>query len=109
MSLKKLRVSFGGTVALDEVDLTVRSGEAVAVAGPNGSGKTSLLNAISGLVRSEGEVELYGRNITRLPSWLRARLGLVRTFQFAKRFGGLDSEEILWQHLPAGNELQSFY
>lgn len=90
-----LHVSFGGAVALDGINLSVERGETIAVVGLNGSGKTSLLNAVSGLIPSKGTVKLNGRDITKLPDWLRARLGVVRTFQFARRFYGLDWEENL--------------
>lgn len=89
LTINKLHVSFGGATALDGIEVTLAHGEALAVVGPNGSGKTSLLNALSGLVQCNGIVELVGRDVIRLPSWIRARLGLRRTFQHARQFEGL--------------------
>ena len=90
LTVANLQVSFGGATALDEIEVTLSQGEALAVVGPNGSGKTSLLNALSGLVQCKGIVELSGRDIVRLPGWIRARLGLRRTFQHPRQFDGLD-------------------
>jgi len=89
LAISNLHVSFGGATALDGIEVTLCEGEALAVVGPNGSGKTSLLNALSGLVQCDGNVELSGRDIIRLPSWIRARLGLRRTFQHPRQFDGL--------------------
>jgi len=89
LAITNLHVSFGGATALDGIEVTLSQGEALAVVGPNGSGKTSLLNALSGLVQCDGNVELSGRDIIRLPSWIRARLGIRRTFQHPRQFDGL--------------------
>jgi branched-chain amino acid transport system permease protein len=90
-----LHVSFGGTTALNGIDLALNQGEAVAVVGPNGSGKTSLLNAVCGLVQCTGAVQVFGRDVAAAPNWLRGRLGIERTFQHPRRFQGLNLEENL--------------
>jgi energy-coupling factor transporter ATP-binding protein EcfA2 len=74
--------SFGGLVAVDNVDLTVRQGERRALIGPNGAGKTTLFNLISGeLGVSAGAIRLFDRDVTDLAPHRRAALGLQRTFQ----------------------------
>ncbi len=73
---------FGGLRAVDGVSLTLDRGEVLAIVGPNGSGKTTLLNVINGVYKpEEGRVILEGRDITKLPPYLRARLGISRAFQ----------------------------
>jgi ABC-type branched-subunit amino acid transport system ATPase component len=87
LEIHDLSVRFGALAALDSISLGVPSGERRAVIGPNGAGKTTLFNAIAGDVRpAAGRVLLDGREVTRLPSWRRARLGLGRTFQRSTLF-----------------------
>ncbi len=77
-----LRKRFGGVVALDGVDLSVAPGEIVGLIGPNGSGKTTALNLLSGFeVADGGSVRLDGEEIAHRSPAARARLGLGRTFQ----------------------------
>lgn len=77
----QIRVSFGGVVACDDIDLVLGRGEVVGLTGPNGSGKSTLLNALTGLVHATGRVEVEGEAL-RLgrPREVRRR-GVVRTFQ----------------------------
>ncbi len=78
---------FGGVVALDGVDLELRSGETLGVIGPNGAGKSTLIGLLSGALRpSSGEVLLDGRRVTGLPPHKRARLGIGRTYQIPQPF-----------------------
>ena len=87
VEVRGLSVRFGAVAALAGVSLQVPSGERRASIGPNGAGKTTLFNAITGDVRpSAGAVVLDDRDVTRLPSWRRARLGLARTFQRSTLF-----------------------
>ena len=68
----------------------MRPGERRAIIGPNGAGKTTLFNLISGdLAPSGGRIALFGRDVTRLPAFRRAALGLARTFQITTLFPGL--------------------
>lgn len=82
LAARGLTKSFGATRAVAEVDLEVAAGESVGLVGPNGAGKTTVFNCIFGQVRPDaGTVELDGRDIGRLPTWRRARLGIGRTYQ----------------------------
>jgi branched-chain amino acid transport system ATP-binding protein len=88
---------FGGVVAVSGVDLEVRPGERRAILGPNGAGKTTLFNLISGeFPPTAGSVELFGQDVTALPGRKRARLGLSRTFQTSRLFGGLTVDDNLY-------------
>jgi branched-chain amino acid transport system ATP-binding protein len=88
---------FGGVVAVSGVDLEVRPGERRAILGPNGAGKTTLFNLISGeFPPTTGSVELFGRDVTALPARKRARMGLSRTFQTSRLFGGLTVDDNLY-------------
>ena len=84
---RALTKRFGGLLATDALDLEVRPGEVHAVIGPNGAGKTTLLNQLIGeLAPDAGDIEFDGRDITRLPSWRRALLGLSRSYQITSIF-----------------------
>ncbi|CCC81152.1 ABC transporter ATP-binding protein [Thermoproteus tenax] len=78
---------FGGLIALHGVSLEVERGEFVAVVGPNGSGKTTLLNVINGVYKPDnGRVYFEGRDVTDLPAYKRAKLGMSRAFQVPRPF-----------------------
>jgi len=80
--LQGVSKSFGGVEALSGVSFAVERGEIVGLIGPNGSGKTTVLNVISGLERADGgTIELDGRRLERLPAHAIARAGILRTFQ----------------------------
>jgi len=82
-----ITIRFGALAALSEVSIEVESGERRALIGPNGAGKTTFFNVITGDLRpAAGAVHLGGRDITGLPAWRRARLGLGRTFQRSTLF-----------------------
>lgn len=94
LTARGLRVQFAGVVALDGVDLHVERGEIVGLIGPNGSGKTTCLNALSGFVSlAAGEVALDDRPISRWSPARRARAGLTRTFQGVRVFAALSVRE----------------
>lgn len=82
LHVNNISLSFGGIRALQQIDFKVQQGEILAVIGPNGAGKTSLINSINGFYTpQEGAIVLDGRNITALPPYKRAQLGISRTFQ----------------------------
>jgi branched-chain amino acid transport system ATP-binding protein len=77
-----ISLSFGGIKAVQVVDFKVKRGEILAIIGPNGAGKTSTINSISGFYRpQEGRIYFDGQDISNLPTYKRAPLGLARTFQ----------------------------
>lgn len=78
---------FGGFVALDNVSLHLDQGERLGLIGPNGSGKTTIINCISGALNNDaGSVLFRGKEIHRLPAYLRARMGIARSFQIPRPF-----------------------
>lgn len=90
LSVKGLAKYFGGLKAVDGVDMEVRTGEIQALIGPNGSGKTTILNMLSGLyIPTGGEILLNGKPVTgRKPHVITAH-GIARTFQNIRLFGEL--------------------
>lgn len=90
LEIKKLSLHFGGIVALEHVDMTVKKGQLHAVIGPNGAGKTSLFNCLNGVYRpTGGDIFLEGKNITDLKPHQIARLGVARTFQNIELFANM--------------------
>lgn len=90
LELRGIDLSFGGVVALHDVDLAVRHGEIRAIIGPNGAGKSSLINVISGVYRPDrGFVAIEGAAYRPVPTQKLARLGIARTFQNLALFKGL--------------------
>jgi branched-chain amino acid transport system ATP-binding protein len=74
--------AFGSLRAVEDVSLRIAEGARHALIGPNGAGKSTLFNVIGGSLRpTKGRVLFAGRDVTRLPEWRRARLGIARTFQ----------------------------
>jgi branched-chain amino acid transport system permease protein len=79
---------FGGLVANNKVSMDVKAGEIHALIGPNGAGKSTFFNMVSGVDDpSEGQVQLMGQSMARLPSRAFAALGLGRTFQHVRLLG----------------------
>ena len=82
LHVHNVSLTFGGIKALIGVDFEVREGEILAIIGPNGAGKTSTINSITGFYRpQQGRIILDGKDISSLPPYKRAQLGLARTFQ----------------------------
>lgn len=87
LDVRGLAVRFGGVEALDAVDLQLAPGEVLGLAGANGCGKTTLFNAICGVVPiAAGHVRFSGEDITGAPIWEIARRGIARTNQTARVF-----------------------
>lgn len=74
--------AFGGLKATDNLNLSVEKGELHAIIGPNGAGKTTLISQLCGTLRPDaGQILFKGRDITRMPPYRRAGLGMARSFQ----------------------------
>lgn len=87
---------FGGVVAINDVSLTVGKGEIVGLIGPNGSGKSTMVNIVTGeMMANRGTLQFGGIDITNLPSYRRARLGMARSFQLIRLFMSLSVEDNL--------------
>jgi ABC-type branched-subunit amino acid transport system ATPase component len=99
---------YGGVRAVAGVSFAVRRGTMTGLIGPNGAGKSTLLAMLAGtLPVSSGHIRYEGEDVTRLPAYRRARLGLVRTFQLASEFKRLTVLENLLSAVP-GNRGDSF-
>lgn len=95
LETQDLSVTYGGVRAVDAVSIQVEAGTAVGLIGPNGAGKTSFLDGITGLTPSRGRATLQGHDISDLPAYRRARLGLRRTWQSGELFDDLTVGENL--------------
>jgi phospholipid/cholesterol/gamma-HCH transport system ATP-binding protein len=103
IELKGVSKSFGGNVILDQVDLTIHRGEALAVIGPSGTGKSTILRIIAGLlVADAGEIYVQGQRRVGLIEDARDPIGIGMVFQQAALFDSLTVEEnvgfLLYQH-----------
>ncbi len=87
LEVKNLSKSFGGLKAIKQLNLTVNKGEITGLIGPNGSGKTTFFNVISGLLKPDmGTIIFDGKEVTGLPPHEICRSGIARTFQLTKPF-----------------------
>ena len=94
LAASNLEKSYGGRKVVDDVSLNVRRGEAVGLLGPNGAGKTTVFYMVIGLVTADvGSINLDGHDVTRLPMYRRARLGIGYLPQEASIFRGLSVED----------------
>jgi len=94
LSVRGLRKSYRKRMVIRDVSLTLNRGEVVALLGPNGSGKTTTFYAIAGLIGSDGgQVLLDGQDVSRLPMYRRARLGIGYLPQEMSVFRGLNVED----------------
>ena len=90
LETRGLTIRFGGHVAVDGVSCRFEPGTLTAIVGPNGAGKTTYFNLISGqLPASDGQVLLYGEDVTRDPAPVRTRKGMGRAFQLTNLFPNL--------------------
>ena len=81
---------FGGIQALSDVSFDVHEGEILGIIGPNGSGKTTVVNCITGFVKkTSGHVFFRGKDISRKPPHKIADMGVVRTFQIMRPYYSL--------------------
>jgi branched-chain amino acid transport system ATP-binding protein len=108
-----LRVTYGGVVAVSDIDLQITEGTVYGLIGPNGAGKTSMVDALTGYLRpAAGRIGFDGHDISRLRPYRRARLGLARTFQSVELFGDLTVDENLLvasEHVTVGSALRDLF
>ena len=96
LSVQGVTKRFDTLVAVADVSLDVARGEKLGIIGPNGSGKTTLINCITGVLRPEqGTIAFEGVDISRLPTYQRARRGITRSFQIPRPFVGMSVLENL--------------
>jgi len=94
LSARQLQKSYKARLVVAGISMAVRQGEIVGLLGPNGAGKTTLFYLITGLIRPDrGVIELNGHDVTRLPMYRRARLGIGYLPQEASIFRGLNVED----------------
>src|SRR5262249_56156108 len=95
----------GGRGAVDDLQREIASGEIVGLLGPNGSGKTTVLNLISGaLAPDRGSIRLKDRELVGMPAFRIARRGIARTFQLVRVFASMSARENVVAGLAFGAE-----
>ncbi|MEM2346267.1 MAG: ABC transporter ATP-binding protein [Archaeoglobaceae archaeon] len=93
---KNLRKEFGGVVAIKNLNINIGKEGITVIIGPNGSGKSTLINLLCGtLTPTAGKIYFEGKDITSLPSYMRARLGLIKMDQYVQIFSDLTVYENL--------------
>lgn len=107
LHVQDISLVFGGIRALNNISFEVRAGEIYSIIGPNGAGKTSLLNCINNFYHPvSGKITFNGENLSRLPPYKIAKLGIARTFQNTALYTGLSTLDNLMAarhiHMHAG-------
>ena len=107
LETKHLTREFGGVIAVNDVDFTVKEGLVTGLIGPNGAGKTTLFNQITGVDRpTSGSIFFNGSEITGFPAWKISRLGIARTFQNIRLYKELTAVEnvMMGLHFKVGED-----
>lgn len=87
LEVKNLNKDFDGVKAIDNLSFEIKSGIITGLIGPNGSGKTTVFNILTGMLKPDsGKVFFKGKDITRMPAYKIAGLGMARTFQNIRLF-----------------------
>jgi ABC-type branched-subunit amino acid transport system ATPase component len=101
LEVNGLTKRFGGLKAVDDCTFSVMTGTITALIGPNGSGKTTMFNLITGMMRADsGTIEFHGTRIDRMRPWQRTHLGLARSFQITRLFREMTVLENVVAPLP---------
>ncbi|WP_433826249.1 ABC transporter ATP-binding protein [Actinoplanes sp. CA-015351] len=101
-----LRKAFGGVTALDGATVAFQHGKVNALIGPNGSGKTTFFNCVTGMIKPDGGAVTYdGRDITGKAPHTIARHGMGRTFQLCRTFPRMTALENVLAAVPVGGLL----
>ena len=96
LEVRGVTKTFGGVTAVDDVSVNVEENTLLGIIGPNGSGKTTMVNMITGFVRPDkGSVRFKGKEMIGLPPYRVTNMGIGRAFQMVKPFF----------HLPAFKNL----
>ena len=94
LTVEKVSKEFGGLLALDQVNLSVKEGEIFGIIGPNGAGKTTLFNVINGVYPpTRGQVKFRGEDVTGLQPYDLSKRGIARTYQVVRPLGELTARE----------------
>jgi branched-chain amino acid transport system ATP-binding protein len=112
LAVRGLQMRYGALRVLDGLDFDARAGRVTALIGPNGAGKTTAFACIAGATRATGgSVKFFGRELTGVPDYAIAQLGLVRTYQIVQTFADMTTLEgvtvgalLRHPHLPAARE-----
>jgi len=106
LEVRNVTKTFGSLVAVRDISMTVKKAELRAIIGPNGAGKTTFFNVISGFYPpSSGTISFDGHDITALPAYKRATLGMARTFQITEIFPELS----VFENVRIGAEAAAGY
>lgn len=95
LEIEGLSVHYDGMQALFGIDLHIRKGEIISILGSNGAGKTTFINAVSGMLRSSGTVRFEGRALANMPAHERVPLGIVQVPEGRRLFPVMTVEENL--------------
>jgi branched-chain amino acid transport system ATP-binding protein len=96
ISVRNIRKSFGGVVAVNDLGFDLLEGEVLGLIGPNGAGKTTIVNTITGFTKPDGgEIFFREKKLTGLPPYKIAELGVTRTFQIVRPYPSLKAYKSL--------------
>src|SRR5512136_654830 len=113
LAIENLKMQFGGLVAVNDVSIHVEKGEIHGLIGPNGSGKTTIFNVLSGFYKpTSGTITFEGKKISGLPAYQITAAGFARTFQNLRLFSSmtvLDNVMVGMGHHAKTNTMQAIF